>query len=120
MDNASVMSQQGTGASGDVMSPAGFSAFYRAHLATVYGYLYRLAGSDRSLAENLTQDTFVALTRELRKGRPECADVRWLLTVARGRVRQSSGRTIGISTTLIRLPSRGESSHMMMEPGPGW
>jgi len=79
------MSQQGTGVSDDVMSPASFSSFYRDHLATVYGYLYRLAGGDRSLAEDLTQDTFVALTRELRKGRPECADVRWLLTVARSR-----------------------------------
>lgn len=79
------MSQHRTGPSGDVMSPAGFSAFYRANLATVYGYLHRLAGGDRSLAEDLTQDTFVALTRELGNGRRECADVRWLLTVARSR-----------------------------------
>ncbi|MEO6572131.1 MAG: sigma-70 family RNA polymerase sigma factor [Ilumatobacteraceae bacterium] len=69
----------------DVMSPAGFASFYRAHLATVYGYISRLTGGDRSLAEDLTQDTFVALTRELKRGRAECADVRWLLTVARHR-----------------------------------
>jgi RNA polymerase sigma-70 factor (ECF subfamily) len=79
------MSQQEAAVPGDVMSADGFSTFYRAHLATVYGYIHRLAGGDRSLAEDLTQDTFVALTRELRKGRLECADVRWLLTVARSR-----------------------------------
>jgi DNA-binding CsgD family transcriptional regulator len=32
---------------------------------------------------------------------------------------QSSGSTIGISTTPTRLPSRAESSHMMTEPSPG-
>ena len=33
---------------------------------------------------------------------------------------QSEGRTIGTSTTMSRLPSRGESSHMTTEPGPAW
>ncbi len=79
------MSQQEREESRDVMSPEGFSTFYRAYLATVYGYLHRLTAGDRSLAEDLTQDTFVLLTRELRRGRLECADVRWLLTVARSR-----------------------------------
>ena len=79
------MPQPGPEGSDDVMSPAGFSSFYRAHLATVYGYTSRLTGGDRSLAEDLTQDTFLALTRELRRGRVECADIRWLLMVARHR-----------------------------------
>ena len=69
----------------DVSSPTGFARFYREHLPTVYGYLMRLTDGNRSLAEDLTQDTFVALTAELRRGKPECADVRWLVSVARHR-----------------------------------
>jgi RNA polymerase sigma-70 factor (ECF subfamily) len=68
-----------------VGTPAGFAAFYRAHLADVYGYLLRLCAGDRVQAEDLTQDVWVALVEELRRGRVERADVRWLITVARSR-----------------------------------
>jgi len=79
------MPQRGPEHREDVSSPTGFSRFYREHLPAVYGYLVRLTDGDSSLAEDLTQDTFVALTAELRRDKPECADVRWLLTVARHR-----------------------------------
>lgn len=68
-----------------VMSPDAFCTFYRAALPDVYGYLLRLCAGDRAQAEDLTQDVWVALVEELRKGRPERADIRWLLTVARSR-----------------------------------
>jgi RNA polymerase sigma-70 factor (ECF subfamily) len=68
-----------------VLTPTGFSRFYAEHLPTVYGYVLRLAGGDRGLAEDLTQDAFLALTAELRRGHTARADVRWLLTVARSR-----------------------------------
>ncbi len=69
----------------DLRSPAEFTRFYRVHLPAVYGYLFRLCGNDRSLAEDLTQDTWMALANEIRRGRPDCADIRWLMTVARSR-----------------------------------
>jgi RNA polymerase sigma-70 factor (ECF subfamily) len=66
-------------------SAEAFSDFYRANGPTVYGYLLRLCGGDRSLAEDLTQDVWLALVRELSIQRTDCADIRWLLTVARSR-----------------------------------
>lgn len=69
----------------DVSTGPEFMTFYRTHLPTVYGYLLRLAGGDRGLAEDLTQDTWFALVQSLRRGRHECADIRWLLSVARSR-----------------------------------
>jgi RNA polymerase sigma-70 factor (ECF subfamily) len=68
-----------------VDTPEQFAAFYRTHLADVYGYVLRLCAGDRTLAEDLTQDVWLALVEELRRGRLERADIRWLITVARSR-----------------------------------
>jgi RNA polymerase sigma-70 factor (ECF subfamily) len=68
-----------------VMSPDAFGAFYRAHLPDVYGYLLRLCAGDKAQAEDLTQDVWVALVEELRRGHTDRADVRWLIAVARSR-----------------------------------
>jgi RNA polymerase sigma-70 factor (ECF subfamily) len=70
---------------GDLRSSEHFARFYRTHLPAVYGYLFRLSAGDRELAEDLTQDTWMALAREVRQGHDECADIRWLMTVARSR-----------------------------------
>ncbi|HUV18698.1 MAG TPA: RNA polymerase sigma factor [Ilumatobacteraceae bacterium] len=69
----------------DIISAEWFSGFYRSNLPTVYGYLTRLCAGDRALAEDLTQDTWFALVRELSCGHTSCADPRWLLSVARSR-----------------------------------
>jgi RNA polymerase sigma-70 factor, ECF subfamily len=70
---------------GDISTTDGFTRFYREHLPTVYGYLFRLSAGDTELAEDLTQDTWMALAREVRRGSHDCADIRWLITVARSR-----------------------------------
>jgi RNA polymerase sigma-70 factor (ECF subfamily) len=69
----------------EVMSPLEFRAFYRQHLPSVYGYLLRLCAGNKAEAEDLTQDVWFALVTELRRGRTERADVRWLISVARSR-----------------------------------
>jgi RNA polymerase sigma-70 factor (ECF subfamily) len=68
-----------------VDTPERFAAFYRTHVSDVYGYLLRLCAGDRAQAEDLTQDVWLALVEELRRGRVERADVRWLISVARSR-----------------------------------
>ena len=93
-----------------VSSEDWFASFYRANLPTVYGYLLRLSGGERALAEDLTQDTWVALSEELVRGRTERADIRWLLTVARSRYldhvrRVAVGRR---RLQLVRPPGAGE------------
>jgi RNA polymerase sigma-70 factor (ECF subfamily) len=78
--------QVGETSPGEVaLSPDAFSTFYRAHLPEVYGYLLRLCAGDKARAEDLTQDVWVALVEELRRGHNERADVRWLIAVARSK-----------------------------------
>ena len=79
------MNASGAVPSAAVDTPERFAAFYRTHLSDVYGYLLRLCGGDRAQAEDLTQDVWLSLVEELRQGRTERADVRWLITVARSR-----------------------------------
>ncbi len=62
-----------------------FTRFYRRHLSTVFGYALRLCGGDRMRAEDLTQEAWFALARELNRNHTDCADIRWLLTVTRSR-----------------------------------
>lgn len=69
----------------DLRSADEFTRFYRRHLPAVYGYLHRLCGGDAALAEDLTQDTWMQLADAVRRGHHECADIRWLMTVARSR-----------------------------------
>ena len=79
------MEASGTWPGAGVDTPERFAAFYRTHLSDVYGYLLRLCAGDRGQAEDLTQDVWLALVEELRQGRTERADIRWLITVARSR-----------------------------------
>ena len=91
----------------DLRIASEFTRFYRLNLPAVYGYLFRLCGSDRVTAEDLTQDTWMALAKEVRRGNSECADVRWLLTVARSRFldharrEQRSERELALVSTSV-------------------
>lgn len=101
----------------DIRTGDGFARFYRQHLPSVYGYLFRLCAGDRSLAEDLTQDTWMALASEVRRGHLECADIRWLLTVARSRfldhARREQRRSrklalVAANDVHVEAPSRDE------------
>lgn len=92
----------------DLRTGVPFDKFYRAHLPAVYGYLFRLCASDRDLAEDLTQDTWMALAREVRRGRYECADIRWLMTVARSRFLDHARRERRASRALSLVSSNDE------------
>jgi len=100
----------------DLRSSDSFSRFYRAHLPAVYGYLFRLCAGDRDLAEDLTQDTWMALAREVRRGRDECADIRWLMRVARSRFLDHARHEQRTSRMLSLVSSRQEHSDADPDP----
>ena len=94
----------------DLSSAASFSQFYRAHLPAVFGYVLRLSGGNSSLAEDLTQETFLSLTSQLRAGRQDAADMRWLLVVARNKFLDHARREQRLTRTLrLAASSRSDS-----------
>jgi RNA polymerase sigma-70 factor (ECF subfamily) len=66
-----------------ISEPAAFARFYDDALPRIYGYfLHRCAGGS-PVAEDLTQETFIAALAELRKGRRVEAPLPWLYGIAR-------------------------------------
>jgi RNA polymerase sigma-70 factor (ECF subfamily) len=52
----------------DLRDPEVFSAFYDRALPVVYGYFLRRTGGMPALAEDLTQETFLAAVKQIRNG----------------------------------------------------
>lgn len=66
--------------------PAIFDAFYKEALPVVYGYFLRRTGGSPSLAEDLTQETFLSAVRQIGKGTRVDAPMPWLIGIARHRL----------------------------------
>jgi RNA polymerase sigma-70 factor (ECF subfamily) len=98
----------------DLRETPAFLSFYRAHLPAVYAYLHRLCGGDTPLAEDLTQDTFLALVDAVNAGRSDVGDVRWLMTVARHRFLDHARRRDRAARKLVVL--HGRPDHDPREP----
>ena len=64
-------------------SPEAFRAFYADALPRVYGYFLHRCGGRPAVAEELTQETFTAAVRELRKGSDVGAPIPWVFGIAR-------------------------------------
>jgi RNA polymerase sigma-70 factor (ECF subfamily) len=60
-----------------------FRAFYGLALPRVYGYFFSRCGGSAPLAEDLTQETFIAAVRELRKERKVDEPIAWVIGIAR-------------------------------------
>jgi RNA polymerase sigma-70 factor (ECF subfamily) len=81
-----------TNTSGGVVSgaalsdPAAFDAFYAEALPVIYGYFLRRTGGSPALAEDLTQETFLAAVRQIGKGTRVDAPMPWLIGIARHRL----------------------------------
>lgn len=58
-------------------------AVYRETIDTLYTYVSRCAGGDRTLAEDVTQETWLRAVREWRRTGPPDRPLAWLTTVAR-------------------------------------
>jgi len=71
------------GVSSDLARTHSFAEFYRQALPTVFGYFVNRCGGSRSAAEDLTQETFMAAVRELKRGGSVVAPIPWILGIAR-------------------------------------
>jgi RNA polymerase sigma-70 factor (ECF subfamily) len=60
-----------------------FRVFYAAALPRVYGYFLYRCGAEVALAEDLTQETFLAAVAELRRGKVVVTPLSWVLGIAR-------------------------------------
>ena len=59
-----------------------FEQIYREHFSKVYGFLYKLSGSD-SVAEELTQETFYQAYLSMHRFKGECRVQTWLISIAK-------------------------------------
>lgn len=60
-----------------------FDAFFGAGLPRVYSYLLARSGGEPAVAEDLTQETFLAAVREIKRGRNPEQLLPWVMGIAR-------------------------------------
>ncbi len=65
---------------------SGFLSFYEGAFLLVYGYFFRRVGGNRLIAEELTQETFLASLRAIRQGTVVRHPMPWVITIARRRL----------------------------------
>jgi RNA polymerase sigma-70 factor (ECF subfamily) len=65
------------------LDPGRFRAFYEDALPRIYGYFLHRCGGSVPVAEDLTQETFLASVDELRKGRRPQTPIPWIYGIAR-------------------------------------
>ena len=74
-----------------------FSAFYERSLPKIYGYFLHRCGNNAAIAEDLTQETFIAAVRRINGGDRIDSPLAWLYGIARHKLldhyrRQAKGR----------------------------
>jgi RNA polymerase sigma-70 factor (ECF subfamily) len=70
----------------DLRDPVVFGAFYDEALPAIYGYFLRRCGGERTIAEDLTQEVFMAAVRQIGRGVAVEEPLRWLYGIARHRL----------------------------------
>jgi RNA polymerase sigma-70 factor (ECF subfamily) len=99
------------------LEPAAFRSFYEDALPRVYGYLLHRCGGVSAVAEDLTQETFLAAVAELRKGRRVEAPIPWIYGIARHKLLDHYRRQERIETTVSIDPEPGLSDVAIDESG---
>jgi RNA polymerase sigma-70 factor (ECF subfamily) len=87
----------------DLREPEVFSAFYDEALPVVYGYFLRRTGGVPALAEDLTQETFLAAVKQLQRGTVVDAPRPWLIGIARHRLIDHYRATAGPAGRVVAL-----------------
>jgi len=87
----------------DLADPQVFSAFYDQALPVVYGYFLRRTGGLPALAEDLTQETFLAAVRQIQRGVSVDAPMPWLIGIARHRLVDHYRATAGSANRVFAI-----------------
>ena len=85
---------------------ASFRAWYEYALPRVHRYLFHRCGRDRSLAEELTQEVFVAAFRSRRRFAGRDDPLKWVIGIARHRLADHFRRLERQERGVINLASR--------------
>ena len=80
--------------------------FYERTSGEVYRYASRLVGGDRARAQDLVQETYLTLVRQVRGGRSEPVDIGWAITTCGSRFLDDLRRVQTIERTRRRLFER--------------
>jgi len=80
--------------------------FYERTRSEVYRYASRLVGGDRGRAEDLVQETYLTLVRQVRGGRTEPVDIGWAITTCRSRFLDQLRRAQTFERTRRRMFQR--------------
>ena len=93
------------------VTPDQFSAFYGTAFGDVYRYLLRAVLGDHTLAEDLTQETFVVAVVAARAGRCEALSLAWVLGVARHKVIDHYRKATRDERRMSLLAAGGDDVH---------
>ena len=88
--------------------PEQFRLFYADALPRVYGYFLRRCGAESALAEDLTQETFLAAVAELRRGATVVTPQSWILGIARHKLLDHFRRQQRIGWSVVSWESAVE------------
>lgn len=67
----------------DLRDPVAFRAFYAEMLPRIYGFVYHRCGGNAAVAEDVTQEAFLAVVSEIRRGTLVHEPSAWLFGLAR-------------------------------------
>ena len=94
------------------LDPASFNAFYDAVLPGIYGYFLRRCGGVIAVAEDLTQETFLAAVKELQRDKDVASPVAWIYGIARHKLldqyRKQERLDRPVAVVSEAAPARGE------------
>ena len=99
------------------LDPDAFRAFYKEALPRIYGYFLHRCGGSVSVAEDLTQETFLAAVRDLKKGSRVEAPMPWLYGIARHKLLDHYRRQEREERKLAAVQGATEADDALLEPG---
>lgn len=102
------------GEAADLAQPGEFRRFYSEALPRVYGYFLHRLGANQPLAEDLTQETFLAAVGEIRRGAKIAAPMPWILGIARHKLLDHLRRQRRAGWTLLSWESDVDEETLLM------